>query len=168
MEISIRKAHAFEFEILTSLAIAAKSYWGYSDEFIQACRHELTTTETDLLNPFYTYWLAYYEDTICGYAALKPLSLPLIEHLELSLDDQLIELDGLWVLPEFIGQGIGSKLFRHFMPLLKASSYTHLEILSDPQASGFYEKMGGTYVGDKSSNFEEGRLLPVFRMNLRK
>lgn len=155
MELSIRKALAHEYEVLSDIAIKSKAYWGYSDKFIQACQHELIVSEADLLNPLYTYWLAYDDNGIVAYTALKPIN------------DDVIELDALFVSPNRLGRGIGKRLFQHILPLLCVSSYAYLEILSDPHAAGFYEKMGAKYIGDKASNYIKDRKLPIYRVKLR-
>jgi N-acetylglutamate synthase-like GNAT family acetyltransferase len=150
----IRKALASENEILTDLALASKAYWGYSEQFMKICAHELLVSEDDLLNPAFSYWVAQVDNTIVGFIALKPQ------------EENIVELDALFVSPEYINKRIGQALFSHVLPLLKISSYTKLVILSDPQAAGFYEKMGASYVGTKASGSIKERLLPVYELPL--
>lgn len=40
----IRKARADEAVTISELALRSKGYWGYSPEFLEACREELTFT----------------------------------------------------------------------------------------------------------------------------
>ena len=40
----IRRAENIECDHLTDLAFRSKAYWGYSSEFMQACREELAVT----------------------------------------------------------------------------------------------------------------------------
>lgn len=151
----IRKAAAYEHAHLSEIAIASKAHWGYSQRFMQACADELLVTEDDLLNPLYTYWVILFDDDIAGYAALRPI------------DDHIIELNALFIKPSFMHKGAGSKIFKHFMPLLKISSYTHLRIFSDPQAAKFYEKMGAVLVGQEPSGSITNRFLPVYELSLK-
>lgn len=41
-EVAIRVARADEHADISELALRSKSYWGYSKEFLDACRDELT------------------------------------------------------------------------------------------------------------------------------
>jgi GNAT superfamily N-acetyltransferase len=56
-------------------------------------------------------------------------------------------LDDLWVGPEWIGTGIGS-LFRHALNQTRQLGATWMEWEAEPNATGFYEKMGGRYRRD--------------------
>lgn len=150
----IRKALAFEYEQLSKIALQSKAFWGYDEAFMRACEHELLVSQADLTNPIYTYWVLQQDDTIAGYCALKPLN------------DQQIELDALFVKPNFMCKGYGAALFKHVVPLLQASSYQQLIILSDPQASGFYEQMGATFHSWQSSQYIEGRKLPLYKLKI--
>ena len=47
-EITIRLARLDEAEQLTQLALRSKASWGYSEEFMAACRDELTLTAARL------------------------------------------------------------------------------------------------------------------------
>ncbi len=42
MSISIDIANASEAKELTTIALESKQYWGYSSDFIEMCRDELT------------------------------------------------------------------------------------------------------------------------------
>jgi len=150
----IRKASAHEYNDLTAIAMASKAHWGYSPSFMQACAHELQVSEDDLLNPLYMYWLIQFDDEIAGYAALKPI------------DEEIIELDALFIKPNYIRKGAGAALFQHFLPLLEVSAYTHLRIFSDPKAAEFYVNMGASYVGEKASGSIANRFLPVYEITL--
>ena len=41
----VRDAHATDGEVLSVLAMRSKAHWGYPDEFLAACREELTYDE---------------------------------------------------------------------------------------------------------------------------
>lgn len=151
----IRKAAPYEHSQLSEIAMASKAHWGYSPSFMQTCAHELLITQDDLLNPLYMYWVISFGDEIAGYAALKPICI------------DTIELDALFIKPSCMRKGAGRALFDHFVPLLKASSYTYLTILSDPQAAGFYELMGAILVGEKASGSIANRCLPVYEFLLK-
>lgn len=71
------------------------------------------------------------------------------------------ELDAFFVHPDFIGHGIGRKLFKTTIELLKNRGCKELRILSDPQAQPFYEAMGAVFVRQAPSNVIPGRSLPL-------
>lgn len=50
MSISIDIANASEAKELTTIALESKQYWGYSSDFIEMCRDELTLKEADFVN----------------------------------------------------------------------------------------------------------------------
>ena len=51
---TIRRAKLNECEQLSDLAFHSKAYWGYSDEFMAACRAELIYSVDDIQsNTFY-------------------------------------------------------------------------------------------------------------------
>jgi GNAT superfamily N-acetyltransferase len=77
----------------------------------------------------------------------------------------LLWLDDLWVDPGWMGQGIGRQLFRHAERLGRQSGAARMEWEAEPNAIGFYEKMGGAYVrdGDLSA---WGRVNPVMGLDL--
>jgi GNAT superfamily N-acetyltransferase len=53
-----------------------------------------------------------------------------------------VELEHLWVSPEHIGTGIGRALFDHAVRRAAALGATTLSIEADPNAEGFYRRMG--------------------------
>ncbi len=59
-----------------------------------------------------------------------------------------VELEHLWVLPEHIGTGIGRALFDHAVRKAAALGATILSIEADPNAEGFYRRMGARRVGE--------------------
>lgn len=76
-------------------------------------------------------------------------------------------LDNLWVLPEFMGQGIGKGLFEHALERSHVLGVTTLKIESDPNGQSFYEKMGARKIGEHHTEVEgHPRVLPVLEINL--
>ncbi len=71
------------------------------------------------------------------------------------------ELEHMWVAPRFIGQGIGKELFIHAMQEAAGQNVSAVEISSDPNAEGFYRKMGAEKIGEVPSEVDgEQRVLP--------
>ena len=70
-------------------------------------------------------------------------------------------LDHMFVLPEFMGQGLGTALFNHLKLTCRQKAIRQLGILADPHARGFYEKLGCQYCGEIPSTIP-GRTTPRF------
>ena len=71
------------------------------------------------------------------------------------------ELDHMWVSPDHMGTGVGKALFVHAMRAAKGQNLSEVEILSDPNAEGFYQKMGAYRTGESVSEVDgEPRVLP--------
>ena len=73
-------------------------------------------------------------------------------------------LDDLWVEPPSIGGGIGRQLFERAATRARELGCSALEWDTDPNARGFYERMGARVVGELTSTW--GRQLPVMRVEL--
>lgn len=152
MEIEIRRAYHQDAKALTEIALAAKSHWGYPERWMQIWRPELTfDPEYFELNES---WAASIEDQWVGFYTL----------LE---KDGNAWLENLWVMPAQIGQGIGSALFNHALRLSKERGYHVLRLESDPNAVGFYKKMGAHQIGERHSEIEgQPRILPLMELKL--
>jgi GNAT superfamily N-acetyltransferase len=74
-------------------------------------------------------------------------------------------LEDLWIEPRWIGRGVGRMLFEHVAATAGELGARRLEWEAEPNALGFYERMGGTYVRD-SETTEWGRVLQVLGVDL--
>lgn len=74
-------------------------------------------------------------------------------------------LEDLWVLPEAMGKGVGTRLFRRAAERARGFGATRLEWEAEPNAVGFYERMGGRFLR-KSEPSEWGRILDVMGLDL--
>jgi ribosomal protein S18 acetylase RimI-like enzyme len=78
-------------------------------------------------------------------------------------------IENLWVSPEFIGKDVGKTLFLHAMELARQRGYQTLQLEADPNAVGFYEKMGMYKIGERHSEVEgQPRILPIMEIKLEK
>jgi ribosomal protein S18 acetylase RimI-like enzyme len=76
-------------------------------------------------------------------------------------------LENLWILPEYIGQGVGKQLFLHAAELSRQRGYRRLQLEADPNAVGFYEKMGMRKIEERHSEVEgQPRVLPIMELRL--
>lgn len=145
MGIEIRRADRSEASALTEIAHAAKRYWGYSEELIRLWSDGLTLTPQYVeQNEVY---IALQGKRIVGVYALIG-------------DGPERELEHFWIHPDFMAKGIGKRLFCHALEKATASGARNVKIVSDPNAEGFYLKMGARRAGEVPS-MPEGRTLPL-------
>ncbi len=147
--VEIIRAIALDAKRLTQITLASKAYWGYSENWMNAWSRILKIEpEYILQNEVYK---MHAKDEIAGWYALV-------------VQPPTGFLDHLWILPEYIGKGLGRTLFMHALEKARAHAIKRLEIESDPHAVGFYTKMGAQYVRNTISDM--GRVLPVLAIDL--
>ena len=67
----------------------------------------------------------------------------------------------MWVAPAHIGTGVGKELFLHAMQRAARENVSEVEIEADPNAEGFYRKMGAYRTGETVSEIDgQRRTLP--------
>ena len=84
----------------------------------------------------------------------------------ISPDGDGHEVAVFFVDPAMMGKGVGADLFHAMVDLAARNDIEKLGILSDPNAAGFYEKMGARPVGREPSGAIPGRELPYLEMNI--
>jgi|HubBroStandDraft_1064217.scaffolds.fasta_scaffold00373_4 GNAT superfamily N-acetyltransferase len=151
--ITLRLARPGERDLLDALCFRAKAHWGYDSTFMAKCRPGLRVPAATIRAGL---------AVVAADAADRPLG---VAALGLALADA-ISLDLLFVEPGEIGTGLGAALFRHAAKLARARRAAHLEIESDPFATGFYDRMGARRIGDVPSGVVPGRMLPLYRLDL--
>ena len=148
----IRRALHDEAESLGHLAFRSKAYWGYSEDFMEACRAELTLSASYLRE--HSAFIIECDQTVAGFYTLERLS-----HTE-------VELGYLFVEPSMIGKGYGRKLIDHAKEHARSLGYESMIIQSDPNAVRFYRATGGSVIGTKESMSIPGRVIPLLRIAL--
>jgi N-acetylglutamate synthase-like GNAT family acetyltransferase len=142
----IRRASIEDGETLTRIAHDAKRYWGYPDHWLKHWQNDLTISPAYLQTN--QVFLAEKEDQIIGFYAL-------------IVARDKAELDHLWVAPDHMGTGVGKELFIHAMQRAAGQNVPEVEISSDPNAVGFYQKMGAHRIGEDVSEIDgQPRTLP--------
>src|ERR1044072_1357259 len=142
----IRKAAATDAATLTRIAVDAKKHWGYPEHWIAHWQDDLTISP-DFVAANQVY-VAERDGDLMGFYALV-------------VNGGKAELDHMWVAPAHIGSGVGKELFIHAMQTAAGQSNEAAEIVSDPNAAGFYRKMGAHQVGETVSEIDgEPRILP--------
>ena len=150
----IRNAAAQEATEISNLAIRSKAYWGYTKEFMEACRQELTVTSDEIDSPSLHYVVAECGKKIVGFYEIAHIA------------DSEYELEALFVEPKHIGMGIGRTLMSHAKNTVKERGGRTLVIQGDPNAEKFYRAAGGELTGKRESYSIPGRFLPVFTIGL--
>jgi N-acetylglutamate synthase-like GNAT family acetyltransferase len=152
MDVSIRRARPDEAEALTEIAHAAKRYWGYPENWLEHWRDDLVITPDFISNN--EVYVAMSGDEIAGCCAL------VLKGLD-------AELEHMWIKPDRIGTGVGKALLIHAMERATNLNATALGISADPNAEGFYKRMGATRVGEVQSEIEgQPRVLPRLSVDL--
>jgi N-acetylglutamate synthase-like GNAT family acetyltransferase len=146
----IRRATADEAVLLTTIALEAKRYWGYPEHWIKHWEADLTIT-ADFIRDNHVY-VAERDGEVRGFYAL-------------CVSGDKAELEHLWVTPDCIGAGIGKELFLDGMERAVALEVRGVEISADPNAAGFYERMGAKQIGEVDAPVDgQPRKLPRLKI----
>ena len=160
----IRKAVAADSQVLTEIAHNAKRYWGYPESWIEHWKEDLTITP-ELISSCEVYVAGSEpESAEEDVAATDP---QIDGFYAIGIRGEKAELEHMWVKPECIGSGIGKELLMHAMETAAFLNAAALEISSDPNAEGFYKRMGATRIGEINSEIEgQPRTLPRLSIDL--
>ena len=150
MDISIRPARPQEGDRLREIAVAAKAHWGYDEDWVRG-------------------WAAQGDFSQEALAARPVLVADLggraIGFATLIAQGDVCVLDDLWIDPDWIGRGIGTRLFEACAERARDLGAKRLEWEAEPNAVGFYQRMGGRYLRE-SAPTELGRRIPVMGLEL--
>jgi len=150
--IHIRRARASEAPELTELSLRSKALWDYDAAFLARCRVAMRVKEANVeTQPHY---VAEIEGRVAGFYGFEPLA-------------DGVGLDYMFVDPPFIGRGVGRALMDHAVALARELGHETLTIVADPNAEGFYLRLGAQQVGSQASDVGPDRQLPVLRIALR-
>jgi ribosomal protein S18 acetylase RimI-like enzyme len=143
----ILRADPADAAALTEIAHAAKRHWGYPERWIESWR-DILTMRPQFIAENVTY-CAKEDGRIIGFYLL-------------TTENDGMHLDHLWISPHAMGRGIGRALFKHAIEQAKQLGYREMKIEADPNAAGFYERMGAERVGVSLTEIEgRPRELPL-------
>jgi GNAT superfamily N-acetyltransferase len=142
----VRAAEAADHERLRELTFESKAHWGYDREFVRRWADGLGFPDDC------ERWVAEAGGELVAWAALTPPA------------DGIAVLDHLWVDPRCFGRGIGKRLFLLAADRARELGAERLEWGAEPNAVGFYEKVGGCFLRDHIS--EWGRVTPWMGLDL--
>jgi len=144
--VAARTARAADEERLRELTFESKAHWGYD--------HDLVHTWADQLEfpPDCDRWVAEEDGRIVGWVGVAP------PH------DGVAILEHLWIDPASMGRGVGRRLFGLAVDRARELGAERLEWSAEPNAIGFYEKLGGRKLRDHVT--EWGRVAPWMGLQL--
>ncbi len=151
----IRPARVEEAAALTELSLRSKAVWGYDASFLARCRlaMQVKAAAIERQPHFVAEAAGAAPGRILGFYGFEP-------------EAEGVGLDYLFVEPDVIGRGVGTALWRHAVETARALGHSALIVVADPNAEGFYRRMGARPIGAQGSDLERGRLLPVLRFPL--
>jgi GNAT superfamily N-acetyltransferase len=149
---TFRHATPDEAGELTALTLASKAHWGYDEDFMNLARLSLTVTAGYL--EANDCWVAEIDGATVGWFSLVPVA------------DGIL-LDNFFLLPEHIGSGVGRLMWEEALRRAEAAGVERMTLEADPNAAGFYERMGATRTGSINAP-DTGRELPVYQIQLKK
>lgn len=151
MDMKIRTALSHEAPELSKIALSSKAYWGYPEYYFKFWENMFTIT-AEFIDQ-HKVWIACDASTKLGFIAI-------------SVCSRTVEIEHLWILPKFIKQGIGRKLFEHTLTWCTHNNIDIVRIESDPNAVGFYQSLGAKIVGYVESK-PKPRVLPVLELDIK-
>ena len=151
--VKILPATLQDVDELNELALAAKASWGYPKHYLKIW-HEQIVVQADMIANGRVFKAIDDDNNLLGFYGLKNNAPTLI-------------LEGFWVKPEEMGQGIGKMLFKHMITVARSLDAQQVEWESDPNAYKFYLQMGAKKIGEKTYVLEgKKRVLPVMRLRI--
>jgi GNAT superfamily N-acetyltransferase len=147
----LRGPRCDEAAILTELCIRSKAVWGCDEEFMLACRGELTLTASIMQSS--SLQVAEVDGHLVGEA-------------QVTVQGELAELNKLFIEPTHLRSGAGKALFEWATTVVRDAGAATMVIEADPDAAGFYRRMGAVDKGIASSGSIPGRLLPRLELRL--
>lgn len=151
MKDRIARSKPSDAAALTEIAKAAKACWVYPKEWMEKWESELTVSPENIEEDFVFHLEQ--DGSIVGFYSL-------------SENEQAFEIEHMWVAPEYMGKGLGKMLFEHAKQTAIEKGAKKLRAESDPNAKGFYEKMGMHRTGEKESSIIPNRMLPILELAL--
>jgi GNAT superfamily N-acetyltransferase len=147
----LRPPRASEQLALHALCMRAKASWGYDARFMAACAPVLHVDPDRVREGLVM--VASVEERALGVA-------------QLGLDDELAEVELLFVEPAHQRAGVGRLLMGWLVARAREAGAQRLGILADPGARAFYEAQGARYVRDEPSEIFARRSLPWLELGL--
>ena len=162
MQIYIRKAAPSDAQILTRISFAAKRVWKYPEEYFSIWKNELTITPEYIEKNMVV--AAVIGNAVIGYYSVVH------NDRDRTFGNVFVEqgdwMEHLFIDPPFIGKGIGRELTDDMKSRCRLGGISELFVFVDPNAEGFYRKIGAQFLRRSQSNIPN-REIPVYVIHLR-
>jgi GNAT superfamily N-acetyltransferase len=145
MHFHMRTPAVEELLALSALCLRSKAVWGYDNDFMEACRSELSFDALELRSTSIV--VAEAQGKVVGVAQVKVVG-------------KEADLLKLFVEPTAVRVGVGRALFVWATGKAASMGADNLVIEADPDAAPFYRRMGAEDCGFAPSGSIAGRLLP--------
>lgn len=143
--IRFRAALEEDAENLSNLAFNSEKYLGYDANYMSRFSDFYNVTES-----FIDQHLVYIMEE-AGRA---------LGFWGLNETENIWELEFFYISPEYIGKGYGRKLWDSLVAECKKRGISEFQMVTSPQSSQFYEKMGAKVIGQSESLIVKGRMVP--------
>jgi GNAT superfamily N-acetyltransferase len=145
--------------ILTNIAFSAKRHWPYPESYFTIWHKELTIT-CDYITA-HTIYKIIRDNTVAGFYSI-------VHNAKDFYSGEVFVQKGFWlehlfIRPEYHNQGMGRMLTDHAKKVAKSQGIDALLIFVDPNAKGFYDKIGADFLYDSKSSIP-GRMIPVYKL----
>ena len=145
----LRSPRRDEAATLIDLCLRSKAVWGYDEEFMQACRGDLTLTASLIRS---------------SYVRVAEIRERLVGVAQVNIKEELAELDKLFIEPTRLRSGAGKALFEWAVTVARDAGAVTMVIDADPNAAGFYRRMGAVDDGMAPSGTIPGRFVPRLKL----
>ena len=133
----LRRAAEDESEKLSEVAHRSKAYWGYSPEVLASWKADLTITREQI------------RDLLVFVAIVDTdINADVLGVYALDASEDCWSIEHFWVLPEYIGRGVGHALLTHAIARAREGGATNLVVDADPNAEAFYVRHGAHRDGE--------------------
>lgn len=151
MKITIKKSQQTDLEAINQLLRLSKAYWDYDENFMDQFMQKFGVTVQYLQNNITE--LLYINNRLAGFYSFIDKG-------------NEFELDNFFLHPDFIGKGVGRKLWGACCDAAKTRGKSEFIIWSDPNAEPFYLAMGCVKIGTKKSPMMPNRYPPILKYQL--
>lgn len=150
--IKIKDATPSDLKQINEIMQLSKKHWKYDDEFLTKFISKFGITNEYIEN--HTTKLLYLDESLVGFFSFS-----------INKENEF-ELDNFFLHPNFIGKGIGRKLWDACCQTAKELGQKEFILWSDPNAESFYLKMGCQKIGVRESPMMPNRYPPILKYKL--
>jgi GNAT superfamily N-acetyltransferase len=148
--VSIRPARPEEAERLREIARSAKGYWDYDQALVRDWAATLDFRPDAVPG----------RELFVAEVAGEPVGLASI-----LTEESTFVLEDLWIDQPAMGRGLGRRLVEHAASRARELGATRLVWEAEPNAVGFYERLGAHRIGESEPG-AWGRRLPLMALDL--